>query len=57
MSTHELLGHEIEVDLEDDEITSAIRRSAEQVMAYHRGRPPQQYNTGGIKCPEPTSDE
>lgn len=53
-------GQDVQVSVEglsDDEITSAIRRSAEQVMAYHRGRPPQQYNTGGIKCPEPTSDE
>ena len=43
--------------LSDEKITSAIRRSAEQVMAYHKGKPPQQYNTGGIKCPEPTSDQ
>lgn len=34
--------------LSDEKITPAIRRSVEQVMAYHRGRPPQQYNTGGL---------
>lgn len=35
----------------------SIRRAAEQVLAYHKNRGPQQYKTGGIKCPEPPSDQ
>ena len=32
----------------DDEITAVARRAAEYVMAYHSGREPQQYKTGGL---------
>ena len=47
-------GQDVQMSVEmlsDEKITSAIRRSVEQVMAYHKGRPPQQYNTGGLDLP------
>lgn len=37
--------------LSDEAITSAIRRSVEQVMEYHKNRGPQQYKTGGLDLP------
>lgn len=47
-------GQDVQMSVEmlsDEAITSAIRRSVEQVMAYHRERLPQQYNTGGLDLP------
>ena len=37
--------------LSDEAITSAIRRSVEQVMEYHKNSGPQQYKTGGLDLP------
>ena len=33
----------------DEDVTEAIRRSTEQVLAYHKNRGPQQYKTGNLK--------
>lgn len=47
-------GQDVQMNVEmlsDETITSAIRRSVEQVMAYHKNRVPQQYNTGGLDLP------
>lgn len=44
-------GQDVQMSVErlsDDTITSAIRRSVEQVMAHHKARGPQQYKTGGL---------
>lgn len=42
-------GVQVSVEgLSDDVIASMARRSAEQVRAYYKGKPPQQYNTGGL---------
>lgn len=47
-------GQDVQMSVEvlsDEKITSAIQRSVEQVMAYHKGKPPQQYNTGSLSLP------
>ena len=47
-------GQDVQMSVEmlsDEKITSAIRRSVEQAMAYHKNSGPQQYKTGGLDLP------
>lgn len=44
--THDEQAAQVNVEMLSDE--TIARRAAEQVMAYHKARGPQQYKTGGL---------
>ena len=47
--THDEQTAQVNVEMLSDE--AIARRAAEQVMAYHKARGPQQYKTGGLDLP------